>query len=82
MFRWLKFNMSDVTELIEALIEFRNEREWNQFHNPKDLAIALNIKAGELLEFFYGNLPKKQIKKKSRKNLQMYLPTRCFWLKI
>ena len=44
--------MSEVKELIEALIDFRDEREWNQFHNPKDLAIALNIEAGELLENF------------------------------
>jgi NTP pyrophosphatase (non-canonical NTP hydrolase) len=34
------------------LIEFRNERDWEQFHNSKDLAIALNIESGELLETF------------------------------
>lgn len=39
-------------EIIEALIKFRNERDWEQFHNPKDLAIALNVEAGELLELF------------------------------
>jgi NTP pyrophosphatase (non-canonical NTP hydrolase) len=39
-------------EIIEALIKFRNERDWEQFHNPKDLAIAINIEAGELLEQF------------------------------
>lgn len=44
--------MSDINELTEALIRFRNERDWKQFHNPKDLAIALNIEAGELLESF------------------------------
>lgn len=44
--------MSDIKEIIEALIKFRNERDWEQFHNPKDLAIALNIEAGELLENF------------------------------
>ena len=42
--------MSDIKEIIEALIKFRNERDWEQFHNPKDLAVALNIEAGELLE--------------------------------
>ena len=44
--------MSDIQIITEALVEFRNERDWEQFHNPKDLAIALNIEAGELLEAF------------------------------
>ncbi len=35
-----------------ALIEFRNLREWEQFHNPKDLALALSIEAAELNELF------------------------------
>lgn len=39
-------------EIIKALIQFRNERDWEQFHNPKDLAVAINIEAGELLECF------------------------------
>lgn len=44
--------MNDIELITNALVEFRNEREWDQFHNPKDLAIALNIEAGELLETF------------------------------
>lgn len=44
--------MSDIKEITEALIKFRNERDWEQFHNPKDLAVALNIEASELLESF------------------------------
>lgn len=43
---------SETQELIKKLIDFRNERDWEQFHNPKDLAIALNVEAGELLELF------------------------------
>ncbi|MDP3442667.1 MAG: nucleotide pyrophosphohydrolase [Ignavibacteria bacterium] len=39
-------------EIIEELIKFRNERDWEQFHNPKDLALAINVEAGELLELF------------------------------
>jgi NTP pyrophosphatase (non-canonical NTP hydrolase) len=39
-------------EIIEALLKFRNERDWEQFHNPKDLALAINVEAGELLELF------------------------------
>ena len=44
--------MSDIQEITKLLITFRDERDWAQFHNPKDLAIALNIEAGELLELF------------------------------
>ena len=39
-------------EITEALIKFRNERDWEQFHNPKDLALAITVEAGELLELF------------------------------
>lgn len=39
-------------ELTKALVDFRNERDWEQFHNPKDLALAINIEAAELLELF------------------------------
>ena len=45
-------NMSDIQEITAALLKFRNERDWEQFHNPKDLAIAINVEAGELLETF------------------------------
>ncbi|BDZ73078.1 MULTISPECIES: nucleotide pyrophosphohydrolase [Methylophaga] len=39
-------------ELFKQLIEFRRERDWEQFHNPKDIAISLSIEASELLEWF------------------------------
>lgn len=44
--------MTEIEEIIKELIKFRNERDWEQFHNPKDLALAINIEAGELLELF------------------------------
>ena len=44
--------MNDIKEITEILIKFRDEREWAQFHTAKDLALALNIEAGELLEAF------------------------------
>jgi NTP pyrophosphatase (non-canonical NTP hydrolase) len=39
-------------EIIDALVAFRNERDWEQFHNPKDLALGLSVEAAELLELF------------------------------
>lgn len=39
-------------ELLAALLEFRHQRNWEQFHKPKDLAISFSVEAGELLELF------------------------------
>ena len=44
--------MADIDTITKALLEFRDERNWKQFHNPKDLAIALSIEAGELNELY------------------------------
>jgi|SRR5688572_18895127 len=38
--------------LRDALRRFATDRDWNQFHSPKNLAIALNVEAAELLEHF------------------------------
>ncbi|MEX0740808.1 MAG: nucleotide pyrophosphohydrolase [Pseudohongiella sp.] len=46
-----------MNEIIDALSKFRDEREWSQFHNPKDLSVALSIEAGELLEAFLWKHP-------------------------
>lgn len=42
----------DTSELQEKVVEFRNKRDWAQYHNPKDLAISLSLEAAELLEIF------------------------------
>ena len=44
--------LNEIEQLTERLRQFRDERDWAQFHNAKDLALALNIEAGELLEAF------------------------------
>jgi NTP pyrophosphatase (non-canonical NTP hydrolase) len=44
--------MNDINAITAALLSFRNERDWAQFHNPKDLALAISVEAGELLEQF------------------------------
>ena len=53
-------------EIIKKLKEFRDERNWAQFHNPKDLSIALNIESSELLECFlwkdYDEANKEKVK--------------------
>lgn len=44
--------MSEIKRITDELRKFRDERDWAQFHNPKDLALALSIEASELLELF------------------------------
>ncbi|MBT2690974.1 nucleotide pyrophosphohydrolase [Bacillus sp. ISL-47] len=44
--------MSDIQSLIQSINEFRDERNWRKYHNPKDLAISISIEAAELLEDF------------------------------
>ena len=39
-------------ETIKLILKFRDDRDWKQFHNPKDLAISISLEAAELLEVF------------------------------
>ena len=39
-------------ETIQRVLKFRDDRDWRQFHTPKDLAISMNLEAAELLEIF------------------------------
>lgn len=56
--------MKDLNEVITQIVKFRDDRDWEQFHNSKDLAVALSIEASELLEVFLwkGNEEFKQEK--------------------
>ena len=44
--------MNEIQEITAALIKFRDERDWEQFHDSKNLAIALSIEVAELNELF------------------------------
>lgn len=61
--------MKEIEEITNALIEFRNERDWEQFHNPKDLALAINVEAGELLELFLWKKAEEANKEKIQEEL-------------
>src|SRR5258708_35919345 len=61
--------MSDIELLIDKLIQFRDARDWEQFHNPKDLALAINVEAGELLELFLWKSPEEANKEKVKEEL-------------
>lgn len=44
--------MSELTEIINAIKRFRDDRDWKQFHDSKNLAISLSVESAELLENF------------------------------
>lgn len=50
-------NDTPLRTTIEKVIAFRNERDWEQFHNAKDLAICLSCESTELLELFLWKSP-------------------------
>lgn len=45
-------HMSSIQVLQQKIINFRDERDWKQFHNPKDMALSLVLEASELVEHF------------------------------
>jgi len=61
--------MSDIEEIINKLVEFRNQRDWEQFHNSKDLALAISVEANELLELFLWKQPEEADIEKIRQEL-------------
>jgi NTP pyrophosphatase (non-canonical NTP hydrolase) len=61
--------MSDLEELRQAIVKFTQERDWDQFHNGKDLAIGLSIEASELLEAFLWKAPEDANPDKVREEL-------------
>lgn len=61
--------MSDIKEIVEKLRQFNQERDWDQFHNGKDLAIAISLEASELLECFLWKSPKEAKREKIQEEL-------------
>ncbi|WP_371411798.1 nucleotide pyrophosphohydrolase [Bacillus toyonensis] len=52
-----------IKELTDKVIQFRDDRNWKQFHNPKDLTISLSLEASELLENFQWKSSEEAINK-------------------
>ena len=44
--------MSDIKELTDIIIKFRDARNWKQFHNPKDVSLSLVLESSEVMEHF------------------------------
>ena len=61
--------MTEIQEIIQSLLKFRNDRDWEQFHNPKDLALAISIEANELLELYLWKSADEANKEKVKEEL-------------
>lgn len=64
---WLKMGenievMNPIEELTDRILVFRKARDWEQFHNPKDVALSLVLEAAEVMEHFQWKNPE-EIKK-------------------
>ena len=59
-----------ITELKKIVEDFVNERDWSQFHNPKNLSMALAIEAGELMDIFKWNTTQECEGMMSEKNIR------------
>lgn len=44
--------MKSIEELIKRIVDFRDARDWKQFHNAKDLSLSLVLEAAEVMEHF------------------------------
>ncbi|MFJ7951299.1 nucleotide pyrophosphohydrolase [Lysinibacillus sp. NPDC096418] len=55
--------MSELEQLKKKILQFRDERNWQQFHNPKDLALSLSLEASELLELFQWKSSEEAVEK-------------------
>jgi len=48
----MRENENSINGLTDRIINFRDARDWKQFHNPKDVALSLSLEAAEVLEHF------------------------------
>lgn len=63
---WRRMEGPELKKLTKRIVQFQEERDWKQFHNPKDVALSLTLEAVEVLEHFQW---------KNGKEIQEYLET-------
>ena len=64
-------SMREISGLADSLERFAQEREWQQFHTPKNLAMALTAEAGELLEIFQWLTPEQSLSLDDKKKAEL-----------
>jgi dCTP diphosphatase len=63
--------MTELEEIRHLIREFRDARDWIQFHNPKNLACSISIEANELLEHFQWKTPEESLVVTNEKKAQI-----------
>lgn len=63
--------MNELDEIIKQINQFRVDRDWKQFHNPKNLAISLSLEANEVLEHFQWKTPEESRNLSQEKKAQL-----------
>src|SRR5699024_3538076 len=58
------YPMNELNDLMQKVNKFRDDRNWRQFHNEKDLAISINLEASELLELFQWQTSEETVEEK------------------
>lgn len=72
----------DIKELQDIVVKFRDDRDWKQFHKPKDSALSLILEAAELLEHFQWKNEKevREYTKTNKKEISEELADVLFWV--
>ena len=63
--------MNELDQIRSRIRKFRDERDWMQFHNPKNLACSISIEANELLEHFQWCTPEESLTIASTKKAEI-----------
>jgi NTP pyrophosphatase (non-canonical NTP hydrolase) len=63
--------MDRLDQILQQIRTFRDERDWMQFHNPKNLACSVSIEAAELLEHFQWTTPEESLDVATRKKTEI-----------
>ncbi|MEI6490725.1 MAG: nucleotide pyrophosphohydrolase [bacterium] len=74
--------MNPIKRLTKKVLDFRNKRNWKQFHNPKDMALSLVLEATEVLEHFQWKNPEevKKYVKESKVEISEELADVLYWV--
>ena len=59
--------MEDIRRITEKIRKFRDDRDWMQFHDPKNMAVSIILEASELLEHFQWKTTE-EVERYARKN--------------
>lgn len=73
---------SDIQKLTEEIIEFRDARNWKQFHNPKDCALSLALEVAEVMEHFQWKNAEEMAKhiRESKEEISDELADVLYWV--